>query len=410
MLKSLIALSVAALLAAAPASAQLRDFDKYCDLDGYEPAQRETLIVIDSQLITLGENTLEENRPWRERLIQLLNTENSGALNRWAPRERLTVSIAEGDGSGLRSVFSGCMPLYSGPEERDLRENEGSLNAFLTGGWQKQLENDRRDFQRSLTFSLVEGIKDLSAPVPGQRFVESGLGQSLVRGYRPTFQYGVPRLIILTKLEAYDLPAGDTETVRYTGRADASEWKADLGRSEVHILGADGATEAAGKEYLRSIFLASKGNVVTMAGLTGAVLTDDPPASIRVFDGRISYPDGTYPMKLRLALDGNNRAVNSWIEVQSDQIRFVPLAGAVSCTSETQCAFIDAGEFAQVWTDSPGGEPEFENWMPFVGFRDIAFDIDGTSVAGLISDSSGYVPEMEDGLEFSLNLSANSSF
>jgi len=122
------------------------------------------------------------------------------------------------------------------------------------------------------------------------------------------------------------------------------------------------------------------------------------------------YPDGNYPFTMRLALDANLRAVNSWVEVQSDQLRFVPFEGALSCQSERNCSFIETGEFAQVWTDAPHGDPECLNWMPFVGFRDMTFSLEVITIEGLISDSACYVPELEDGLPFNLNRRDNAAF
>lgn len=392
------------------ANAQIRSFDKFCSLDGYESAMRETHIVIDSSLITSESGTpLPENRAWRQRITRLMNAKDTGALNRWAPRERVTVSIANGDGSGLKSIFRGCMPLYSASEEKSLDETTSRMSKFLGNDWRSSLEDDNDSFRRALTFALVDGVTD-TASFDGGSMIASGLGQSLTRSYRPSFQYGVPRLILMGQFDEYDSPKGEIPEVRKQARNDTLKWGADLSRSEVHILGTDGDIDASQKEYLRALYLGAKGNVKTLAGLTGTLVATEPPKSIDVYKGTISYPDGKYPMTLRLALDANGRAVNSWVEVQSDQVRFVPLEGSLNCESEKKCEFVDAGDFAQIWTDNPGGDPEFENWMPFVGFRNIEFAINDQSLSGKIVDSSGYVPGLEEGLPFELKKMSKAAF
>jgi hypothetical protein len=388
-----------------------KSYDAFCDLAGYPPALRETHIVVDSLLVTPEPGPpLEENKGWRQRVYELLDADDQGALKRWAARERITVSIAEADGSGLKEIFSGCMPLYSSDEQRQLSEKNSSIDTFLGRSWRDNLEKSVKAFRRSVTVSMVQAAKDVKAPKKGQPFITSGLGQSLARGYRPTYQYGTPRLVVLTDLSAYEFPEGDTKNLRAKGRKDASVWAADFGRSEVHVLGASGTIDSAQKEHMKALFLADKGNVLTIAGLQGALLAVAPPVDVKVYQGTVKFPDGDYPVTLRLALDANRRAVNSWMEVQSDQLRFVPLEGALSCVDQEVCTFLETGDFAQVWTDQPQGDPEFENWMPFVGFRDMKFELKDGRITGIITDSSGYVPGMEEGLPFTLIRVENGAF
>ena len=410
-MKKLAILILAGVSCVSAAAAEEQTFDSYCNLADYPESHRETHVIIDAALITPEPGgPIEENKDWRQRVTNLMNVSEPGALKRWDARERVTVSIAEGDGSGLRTVFSGCMPLYNAKEEKELSDKTSAVSKFIGSDWKRKLEKDEKEFRRKLTFSLVTAAKNITTPEAGKPFTESSLGQAINRGYRPSYQYGTPRLIIVTDLSNYKLPDGTTPELRAEGRKDADAWGADFGRSEVHLLGASSKTTASQNEYLKALFLEDKGLLKTITGLNGTLLVEEAPASIHIYQGLITYPDGKYPMTMRLALDNNRRAVNSWIEVQSDQLRFVPLEGALSCVGEASCTFVDTGDFAQIWSDDPGGEPEFENRMPFVGFRDISFELKDGKIDGKITDSSGYVPGMEDGLAFQMVEVENGAF
>jgi len=398
-------------LTATTAQSQARDYNAFCNMANFDTPLRETHIIIDAALITTEvDKPLGENRIWRQRVANLLDVSNQGALNRWGARERVSVSVAEGDGSGLKRIFSGCVPLYSVEEQKKLNEATGPLERFIGRDWERKHKKNIDDFRRSLTFSMVLAARDLKKAKKKLAFTESGIGQALVRGYRASHEYGTPRIIILTDLSFYDIKHADMKTARIAGREDAAKWGADLGRSEVHILGADGKTSSSTKEYIKSLFLSAQGEVLTISGLSGALLMENIPESVHVYQGTVTFPDGDYPVIMRLALDQNRRAVNSWIEIQSDQLRFVPFDGALSCVDEESCTFLETGNFAQVWTDTPSGDPEFVNWMPFVGFRDMKFEITEGKIEGIITDSSGYVPGMEDGLKFKLVLMPDGTY
>jgi len=393
------------------ASSQTRDYSSYCSITDLKSPLRETQIIIDAALISPEiDKPLDENRIWRQRVAELLDLSSQSALKRWGARERFTLSIAEGDGSGLMRIFSGCVPMYSVDEERELNKKTGAFARFIGNDWERKHNKDVDDFRRALTFSMVMAARDFKVARKKSKFINSGMGQSLARGYRASHEYGTPRIIVITDLSFYNFHDGDISENRIAGREDAGVWRANLGRSEVHILGADGKTSNATKEYLNSLFLAAQGEVLTISGLSGALLIENIPETVDVYQGTVSFPDGEYPVIMRLALDQNRRAVNSWIEIQSDQLRFVPFDGGLSCVDDDSCTFLETGDFAQVWTDSPSGDPEFVNWMPFVGFRDMKFEIIENKVEGLITDSSGYVPGMESGLKFKLILMPDGTY
>ncbi len=380
--------------------------ETFCKLTEFELPLRQTHIVIDGAMVTHeNEGPLAENKVWRQKVIAFLDAQDASILRRLAPRERISVSIAQTDGSGLQKLFAGCAPLYAAGEQQALAQNESSLAIFFGKGWRDQLGKQIDHFRRTLTLALVEGAKhNNSNKNKAEPFVESGLGQSLARGYSASLDYGIPRIVILSNLSKYHFAKdqADVKSARALARSQTTQWGADFNKAEVHILGASETQKARDKEYLKSLFLGAKGELVTLASLTGSLKEESVPTSVDIYRGTVSYPDGDFPTLMRVALDANKRSVNSWIEVQSDQIRFLPFDGGLTCTGENECTFIATGGFAQIWTDEPGGDPEFENWMPFVGFRNMTLTFEGDQVSGMITDSSGYVPGMEDGLPMKL--------
>jgi hypothetical protein len=413
-IRKLLTLSVlmASLLAGVQSvSAQSYSDESYCNKNNVTPAKRQTAIVIDSALITPEPNgPKSENKYWRQRIARFVDANDQAVSRRFAPREPVTILVAEADGSGLRKLFYGCMPLYSAAEQKELEKKTSKSSRFFGKDWKARLKKDNGNFAGKVLLSLVANMKEITPVEEGLPFQKSGLGQSVARGYQPSLEYGVPRLIIVTDLSKYSFQDGEVPAAKKKGREHSAAWGGNFFRGEVHILGATQSEDLADKEYLKSLFLGSKGNLITIAGFNGALVDQAAPDTVTIYQGTIQYPDGEYPIAMRLALDSNRRAVNSWIEIQTDELRFVPFYGALSCKTEKKCTFIETGNLAQIWTDSPGGEPEFEQYMPFVGFRDMKFSILGNAISGAITDSSGEIPGMKDGLKFEMVKVENGTF
>ena len=408
---SLSILMVSSIASLQSVSAQSYSDESYCNKNNVSSAKRQTAIVIDSALITPEPNgPSSENKYWRQRIARFVDANDQAVSRRFAPREPVTILVAEADGSGLRKLFYGCMPLYSAAEQKALEKKTSKSSRFFGKDWKARLKKDSENFAGKVLLSLVANMKEITSVEEGLPFQKSGLGQSVARGYQPSLEYGVPRLIIVTDLSKYSFQDGDVPAAKKMGREQAAVWGGNFFRGEIHILGATQSEDLADKEYLKSLFLGSKGNLVTIAGFNGALVDQAAPETVTVYQGTIQYPDGEYPIAMRLALDSNRRAVNSWIEIQTDELRFVPFHGALSCKTEKKCTFIETGNLAQIWTDNPGGEPEFEQYMPFVGFRDMKFSISGNTISGAITDSSGQIPGMKDGLKFEMTKVENGTF
>lgn len=394
-------------------SGAARSIDSYCDLSGYDRPLRQTLLVIDGRVVRPEPDgkLIEENRIWRRFVVDFLAPDNPAATQRLAPRERVTVSVAEPSGTGLKHLFDGCVPLYSQEEEAELAADESAVSTFFGRGWKANLESAIESFERKLILALAQGADiDFDLSQKKQPFSSGSLVSALANGTGLSGEHGIPRIVVYTDLSLYEMPSGNIGDARRRGRIAAQELGMNLGGAETHVLGVARNPRGPGAEHVRALLLAGRGKVVTMSGPGGSIESVNPPQSVRVYQGRIRYPDGQYPMRMRLALDRNGTAVNSWVEVQSDQTRFVPFGGLLTCQSEADCSFVGDRVFAQIWRESSGPNPEFANWMPFAGFRDFEFELGDERLKGRIHDPTGYVPGMESGLEFDLKFVENGRF
>lgn len=412
---SLVGTIILALLCLLPSishASEVRTFDDFCDMDGYTNALRQTVVVVDGRLVkSEKEGGIDSaNRPWREFIANLLNAEDPSIQQRFAPRERVTIAVAENDGSGTRNIFTGCLPTYSKEEKREDAKKDTAWGDFLGGGLNAKLRKEADAFRQAMLVSLAEGAKTRGQAngVAKEALANSTLVSSLSRGLGIARDNGILRVIIYSDLAQYVMPAGTVEEARKQARGEAESSGVDLMNSEVHIVGIQGAGGGAGGEYIKAFFLASKGKVETLTGIDGTIRATNPPVKVEIFQGQIKYPDGPATMRMRLALDRNGTAVNSWAEVITDRSRFTPFGGVLTCKNDDECEFVGDKVFAQIWSDDPAPEPDFASWMPFGGFREFAFKLTGGHTAvGKIFDSSGYVPTMEDGLPFELNLASN---
>lgn len=394
-----------------PAWSQTAD-ETYCRLKEYPPAMRQTFIIVDGRTVApelSGPNA--ENQRWRKFIMQFLNGNDPQVRQRVDARERVTVMIANADGSGLTSIFSGCVPLFRSAEEEALDGETSSLEVFFGNDWRSEQEDNVKDFVRRATLATVEGIAALP-PIPkgSMAFKESGLAASLSHMSGIALEEGIPRIVIYTDLKDYGFPESEIKDVRLAARADAEKANLDLQRAEVHIFGASGQASDVPLQYLRAYFLSGKGYLATLAPANGTMSASPPPRSVVMYQGTVSFPDASHPLRMRLALDQSNTVVNSWVEMQSSVSKFVPFFGILSCPADQKCSYVGDGIFAQIWDDNTDTAPDLQSWQPFGGMRSLEFDRDGERIVGRIRDEKGYVVGREDGLAFTLDKVSNGIF
>ncbi|KQT87159.1 hypothetical protein [Aurantimonas sp. Leaf443] len=410
-LTALLAL-LAAAAAAGPAAAG--PLEESCSPAQGPLSLRQTLLVIDGALVVpdTAEGPAPQNKAWRRFAAQYFDAASPAILQLMDARERLTVAIANADGSGLTVLFSGCLPLVAAEEASRRDAETGAMDRFFGRDWRSLQEKSAEGFTRAATLALMEGVTRArigpAAPAP---FPEGGLVRSLLRTRGFTLENGLPRLVLLTDLSLYETAAGSGEDAHASGRMAAERAGFDLQRAEVHLFDAGTAAGEAQAAYLKSFFLASKGQLKTIAGIGGALSANAVPVASSVFQGTIVYPSvGEFPIRMRLARDRNGSVVMSWIEEQSTRTLFSPFEGLLNCESEDRCTFIGDKVFAQVWKETPDPRPQCDAWIPFGGFRDLAFTVEGETLTGRTSDEICLFEVVGDSLSFTLQRVKNGAF
>jgi len=147
-----------------------------------------------------------------------------------SPRERITIAIANSDGSGLTPLFTGCLPTVGKEEAAKLDQETTSMQTFFGSDWRSANEKAAEEFSRTATISLVQGMKNAKIGSPASRldFAHGALIQSLSRTKAYSLSDGLPRLIIYSNLSAYNLPVADIATPQRISRLFSSLRKARL--------------------------------------------------------------------------------------------------------------------------------------------------------------------------------------
>jgi hypothetical protein len=412
-MKRILLATLVCLASLFPAAADAAvEFEEYCQLEGLQAPLRQTVIVIDERKITpeTGEAISAKNEGWRRYVADLLDMNRTGVTRDFLPRERVAIFVARSDGSGLIPVFTGCMPFFSDAEAKAMAEERGSfgkaLDDFFGWGAMARQKKDLDVMNRALAGAFLEAARPdrLSKQSGGtQSFAESGLVASMKRSRAADLSRGLPRIFLVTDLSAYAFPAAkDVTQAREHGLKLGREAQVNLDRTELYIV-SDGGLSETTRHLLHSFWLEGQARLVALSGMGTMAELQGNPVSLEIFQGTVSYPMGDYPMRMRLALDRNGTAVNSWVSVQSDVDRFTPFGGVMTCEGEGDCSFIGDKLFAQIWTKDPDAEPEFAPWMPFAGVREFEFQLKADRLKGLAFDSSADIAGTDDNrLEFEL--------
>ncbi|RKR00442.1 hypothetical protein [Maricaulis maris] len=415
----MILLALLTALTASPISEEA-----YCNVDAVDRALRQTAIVLDEHHIVHEQpgRPNEANLPWRQAIGNLLNLDDPSIESRFAPRERVTIFIAHRDGSGMSRVFSGCLPFYSTAEQLTISENAGarnSLNRYLGIGPIAQAQNYySRHFRTGLAAAMAQAAQ-IGTPEPDSVGIQTALAESTLiasLGRSPflTLSQGTPRIILYSDLARFRYPGGTVSEAKQQAREAAEQIGLDLQRSELYVIGlGTGRNGDVAQEAAISFFLTSQANLVGLSSAQGLPQFLLPPARVTFYQGRIRYPNGEYPARMRLSVDRNGDSVNSWIAVQTDLARYTPFSGVLACRpdNDQSCEFIGDRVFAQIWSDNPDTNPEFPEWMPFSGLREMEFFIEGDQLSGRAYDSSVTITGLEDNaLHFEMVRMATGSF
>jgi len=394
----LIAVSLGWLLMSNAAAMETVVMDGACHLEGFMRPLRQTIVVIDQSSIvpTKSEDIGAANRRWLNAILTIAGVQEGQASLISAPRERLTVLVANADGGDLVRVFTGCSPTYSQDEITRMKKASGGLKGsvdwFLGKDVQSRIENEQKSFRSSLTDALAElpKIKRSDTDISTKSSIPTFLRAFSLLAGTIDLGEGIPRVFVLSGMDSDALREfKDAKAAREAGFNLAEKIGGDLQRSEVYINGVTNNSGRHAREFISAFFLGMKGHVAGISGETLPAVAEQPQM-VQVFGGSIDYGAGVkVPMQLRFAADRSGSLVNSWLEVTVKQQVATPLSGKVVCKDAENCEVTgDGKEFAQAWVVDPNLDQmqKFDESLPFSGVRYFQFTTSKNGLKGRAYD------------------------
>lgn len=366
--------------------------EEACNLEGFTRPLRQTIVVIDELAVEpwTGGDMSDGNRRWINAIVDLAGVQEAQRNANAAPRERLTVLFARGNGSDLVRVFTGCAPTFS-------REELDKLDAQSTGFSRKfaewlgkdprsRAEADQKAFRIKLLGALVQLTKEpSSAKLKESEFLSllPEVGRNIDVGN------GIPRIVVFSPLVLTNVSFENKAGAREAGFKQAAHNGADLRRAEVYVVRGKHEASPFSRDYAAALLLGSKGFLIDVSGETLPALRDAPQATA-VYGGFITYGGLNVPVQLRLAVDSIGSLVNSWVEVTVDKGTATPMTGKAICkgTNLDNCTIQgDGKDFFQAWaTDPDPNKPTFDQKLPFSGIRWFQFTTSTKGATGTFYD------------------------
>jgi hypothetical protein len=366
--------------------------EEFCNVEGFSRPLRQTIIVVDQMAVEpwAGGEISENNRRWINAIVTLAGVQDGQRNANSAPRERISVALGKSSGSDLVRIFTGCPPTYSREEIEKLMAGGGGvgrrLEEWLGKDPKSRIEADQRAFRARLLGALVQLTREppRTTPAPGDFFsLLPEIGRSFELGN------GIPRIILFSPLRIQGADFAGRAAAREAGFQRAGRSGADLKRAEVYIVRGKSDASPLMRDYLATLLLGSKGYLVDWSGETMPAL-QEPPQTIGIYGGSISYGQIKAPMQVRLAIDASGGLVNSWVEVTVDKAIATPMTGKAICpkiTSEGCTVTGDGKDFAQAWVINPDpSKPTFDPRLPFSGIRWFEFSTSAKGATGKFAD------------------------
>lgn len=380
--------------ATAPGGAGFQ-LEEYCAVEGLEPSLRHTLIVLDETVLQparTSEEFVTRNSVLRDTLVAFGDPERSVMSGFVDRRERLSIYLAPEHGGALQMLFTGCLPGLSAEETAEARSGESRVTEFFTGGQAQQMTEAARRFRSRLLGAASNAararvVNEDAAPTRDYALSDKSVFRSLAAS-GSVLRGGdeVPRVLLITNLSESAIPQ-DTVSARSAGFDEGIANGVDLGRSDFIVIGPGGG-DPVRREYLSAYLTAQHARLDVWSDQAPGGL-QRAPRRVERYLGTAQYPGGAEVIQLRLGVDQNGQLVNSWITLRGLPDRSIPLTGQLVCDRQGLCAgSSDGGGFAQVWSLSPGGTPEFQPDMPFAGARDWRFEVSGEALQGDIYDAA----------------------
>jgi hypothetical protein len=361
--------------AAPPAAKGPIKFEAACDLAGVDKPARQTAILIDEgSIVRAGPAEFRTKNPGViDTVIAVADPVQAVQLGALAPRERVSLLVTPVDGSAPQLMFTGCAPAMTAEELAQFNRGSSAVarasDSFFASGKADEIKQQSEDFRARLLGAIQRVAQ--AAPEKPARAAESFEASPPVRSLKAAARLldplaGVPRIVMIAPAALRSVPrAGSPAAARQAGFDAAARAGLDLGMAEVAMaLVAPGAD----RDFIDAFLLGSRAR---LTGWSSGAPTDlsSPPTSVRNFAGTIQYGGTTqFPIRARIAVDGEGRLANSWVLVMNEEERATPLSGSAVCDENGDCRVTgDGSGFAQLWSLKPGGEPEFEARCRFRG-------------------------------------------
>lgn len=367
--------------------------EAYCNKTGLPAPLRQTFILLDAKVIkkaAMATDFAERNAFVRDLGLAFTNPALALASGLSDPRERISIMLVPSDGSPAQLVFTGCIPGLSADEEAAARAGNSGLGEFFTGDALSAMAKDAEQFQIGAIGGMTQAAKrGVDTPEPQTGPIAASALFSAIRASRGVLEPPkgtIARYVIVTDLSAAGFESGESSDSPHKQGQDAGFKAAgDFGLSDVMVIQPEGAAPK-GKEFLEGFLLAQGGRLVSYS--SGKPMAGErAPKSVRFFEGEAAYPGRNERLSLRIADDGKGNLSSSWLTMLGGVNKPIPLTGQITCSSPSICKIAsDDKGFAQAWSPTPGGEPEFINEMPFAGMRNFAFEIEGKELKGEVLD------------------------
>jgi hypothetical protein len=373
-----------------PASVKL---DTYCTIGGLAPAIRESLIVIDRTAVKPSQpETFRTENPELFALITGLgDAERALGTGAMAPRERLTIAIADPNSGGLSQIFTGCLPGLSKDEmtSRASKGEDSMVDSFFGSDMASQLSEAQAEFRKQVILMLVQAPNGGEAKT-GDSFGESAFARVLKTIGPGAGTPGTVRRVFLFADPGRALGSipGDYEGARKSAFAQAATAQINLGQSELYLVPPGRSLNDVQRGFLDGFFLGS-GSDLRFVGPFSPDNLAKPPVKIVTYAGDLPLGGNiNNPMEMRLAAAVDGTLVNSWISYTgSNGMRRTPVAGQFVCNADGCELRGDPNlVLGQRWRTQPGSEPQVLVSGPFGGMRMINGKDDGARLTGRIHD------------------------
>lgn len=366
--------------------------EAFCDMNGLAPEIRETLLVVDQTAVKPSDpQTFRTvNAELFELVIGLADADRAISSGAMAPRERLTIAVADPDRGGLSQIFSGCIPGVSKQElaERVKKGEDGGVDKFFGSDMASKLEEAKQEFLTKVILMTVQAPSGASKN--GDSFRDSNFARTLKAiGSGTTTEKKVRRIFLFSDpSKALSTTPTTYAEARVDAFAQAEASQTNLGMADVYLVPAGRTVNDVQQAFLDAYFLGSVADLRTVGGFSPGSLAKSP---VKVIDyaGELPLaPDVKSPMEMRIAYSIDGSIVNSWISYTGAKgVRRTPISGQFVCTSDG-CSLRGNPNMAlgQRWRTAPGIEPQGLEDRPFGGMRLISGQDDGQKLVGRIYD------------------------